>query len=54
MTHRELTERFNALVPRVNKLGVTWARHHTSPFETKAQGARMLARLEAAITAAQR
>jgi hypothetical protein len=53
-THRELTERFNALIPRANKLGVTWARTHTSAFETKALGVRQLARLEAAIAAARR
>jgi hypothetical protein len=33
----------NALVPRANRLGVAWARVHTSAFESKAQGARMLA-----------
>jgi hypothetical protein len=49
MTHRELTERFNALVPSANKLGIAWARRHTSAFETKALGLRMLARLEDAM-----
>jgi hypothetical protein len=49
MTHRQLTEVFNALVPRANRLGIAWARHHTSAFESKALGARMLARLEEAI-----
>ena len=44
VTHRELTERFNALVPRAKKLGITWARHHTSAFESKALGVRMLAK----------
>jgi hypothetical protein len=42
-----LTEQFNALVPRANRVGVAWARHHPSAFETRALGARMLARLEA-------
>ena len=50
MTHRELTEAFNNLVPRANRLGITWARHHNSAFESKALCARMLARLEEAIT----
>jgi hypothetical protein len=54
LTHRELTERFNALVPRANRLGIAWARRHSSAFETKALGVRMLARLEQAIAAAAR
>jgi hypothetical protein len=30
MTHLQLTEHFNALVPRAKKAGITWAKHHTS------------------------
>jgi hypothetical protein len=52
LTHSQLTERFNALVPQASNLGITWARHHTSAFETKKAGVRMVAKLEEAIAAA--
>jgi hypothetical protein len=52
MTHPQLTETFNKLVPVANKRGITWAKHHTSAFETRAGGIKQIARLEAAIAAA--
>jgi hypothetical protein len=48
-----LTAHFNKLVPVANRLGIAWARHHTSAFETKAGGVRQVLRLEAAIAGAQ-
>jgi hypothetical protein len=53
MTHPQLTETFNKLVPTAKKLGIAWARHHTSAFETRAGGIKQIARLEAAIAEAQ-
>jgi hypothetical protein len=58
LTHRELTDRYNALVPRALALGITAVanskvRIHTSDFFTKELGVRIIAALEAAIAAAQ-
>jgi hypothetical protein len=52
MTHPQLTARFNELVPVANKRGIAWAKIHTSAFERKALGPRMIAKLEEAIAAA--
>jgi hypothetical protein len=45
MTHPQLTERFNALVPAARKAGIGWAKHHTSAFIDKATGVRMIRKL---------
>jgi hypothetical protein len=34
-TIREMTEEYNRLVPAAKKAGITWAKHHTSNFESK-------------------
>lgn len=34
-TIREKTEEYNRLVPAARKAGVTWAKHHTSNFESQ-------------------
>jgi hypothetical protein len=44
LTLKQLTEAFNAAVPQANRLGIGWAKHHTSVFESKALGARVLAK----------
>jgi hypothetical protein len=54
LTHRDLTERYNTLVPRALALGITAVanskvRPHTSAFEL---GVRIIAALEGAIAAA--
>jgi hypothetical protein len=51
-TLRGLTDAFNAAVPQATKLGIAWAKHHTSLFESKALGQRVLARLQKEIMAA--
>jgi hypothetical protein len=58
LTHRELTERYNALVSSALALGITAVanskvRPHTSDFFTKDLGVRVIAALEGAIAAAQ-
>jgi hypothetical protein len=58
LTHRELTDHYNALVPAALALGITAVanskvRPHTSAFFTKELGARIIAALEGAIAAAQ-
>lgn len=57
-THAQLTARYNALVPVALALGITTVanskvRIHTSDFFTKDLGMRIIAKLEAAIAAAQ-
>jgi hypothetical protein len=39
-------------VPQATKLGIGWAKHHTSLFESKALGQRVLARLQQEMMAA--
>lgn len=53
-TIKGLTERFNALVPAAQAAGLKWAKRHTSMFESKALGLRIVAKLEAELTAARR
>jgi hypothetical protein len=58
LTHRELTDRYNALVPVALGLGITSVanskvRPHTSAFFTKELGVHIIAALEGAIAAAQ-
>jgi hypothetical protein len=52
MTHPQLTEAFNALVPAAKKAGIGWAKIHTSAFFDKALGVRMIKKLEQELSAA--
>ena len=52
MTHPQLTEHFNALVPAAKKAGITWAKVHTSAFITKAGGVAQIRRLEKELASA--
>jgi hypothetical protein len=51
MTHPQLTERFNSLVPQARKAGIKWARVHTSAFISKQMGVRQIKRLEKELAA---
>lgn len=42
-------EEYNSLVPAAKKAGITWAKHHTSEFESKTKGAAQVERLKKAI-----
>ena len=57
LTHTQLTQRYNALVPAALALGITVVeksrvRVHTSAFISKEAGVRITAALEAAVVAA--
>ena len=51
---REMTERFNQLVPEATKAGVKgwWVKEHVSLFESRAAAVRMIDKLEAAMALA--
>jgi hypothetical protein len=51
LTHPQLTEAFNALVPAAKKAGITWAKVHTSAFITKEMGVKQIKRLEKELAA---
>jgi hypothetical protein len=45
-TVRGLTQRFNELVPKARKAGITWAKTHASLFGSKEHGLAMVKKLE--------
>jgi hypothetical protein len=49
MTHPQLTEHFNALVPAAKKAGIKWAKVHTSAFISKEGGVAQIKKLEAEL-----
>jgi hypothetical protein len=48
-TIHALTEEFNRLAEGAQRLGITWAKHHTSDFGTRAAAEQQLARLKREI-----
>lgn len=48
-TIREKTDEYNRLVPQAKKAGITWAKHHTSNFESQVKADVALKKLKDAI-----
>lgn len=50
-TVASLTEQFNALVPRAQKKGIKWAKHHSSAFGSREGAEKQLKRLQKELDA---
>lgn len=50
-TIKALTDEFNALVPKAQKKGIKWAKHHSSAFASAAGAQKQIDRLRAELEA---